>query len=609
MSLGIGAPFGLLGLIGIPVLVALYAIQDRHRRAQITTLFLIEAVSDDTTTARRIDYVRLPLSFWLQLLAIIFGSMLLAQLYYSKFEQYTKVLVLIDGSASMAAFTSKIPDALDQIQRNLPDGTPVEWTLVTSDAPHKILYQGLERSKAEKTLTSWQPHSSGHSLHRALEIARQSAPHIQTIAVITDHKESPINDAITIGIGDPRNTVGFSGGNVRPDGEHFIGEVLIRNYSQEPQTRRLSALQENQAPIEELITLAPGEIRRLSRKLKSDDGDIVLRLEPDDFPLDDSFPMVIPHIRTIKWQLQDGQELFDQIYRLMNRFPHLEEVSQNPALQVKALRPTELSNITSSLPQIQWLISDTDSPESQIHRTNGAVAVNHPLVRSLRFGPLLVPAPASTAIPEDDEVLVWHNNHPIISLGGTRDAPILRVLFDIRYSNAIRLPAFIILIHRFLDDLRSRVVAYEARNVDTSQLISIPLSNTEGKKSVKITTITESRTIEVDSSVGSTIIRSPSKPGFFDIAVEGKSVLHGAASFQDTREADLSKAESFTSTAAQLGKAPPKWNPLEANSVRSEFEGLTPFLIVLTALAIMLSWLYSAPPGTTARTYRGKIQP
>jgi hypothetical protein len=608
MSLGFGAPIGLLGLLGIPVLIALYAIQDRHKREKVATLFLIEVISEDTSTARRIDYVRLPLSFWLQLLAIFLSTILLAKLYYTQFEQFERVLVLVDGSASMAAFKVRIPGALEQIEERLSGANRLEWTIVTSDIPHRILYQGTQRSEANETLTGFHPESSGHSLNRALEIARQSASHTQISAVITDHKDPALNSSIIIGIGENRGTVGFSGGNVHTEGRQLRGELLIKNYSQEQQTRRLFTTQGNKALLDEVITLAPNEIRRLSRRLNATDGDISLRLEPDDFPFDDFLPMVIPSIKTIKWQLKDGQELFSHIYRLMSRFPNIVEVSEHPGLEVSAVRQSALSETTSALAQIQWLVSDNNPEKSQILRANGAVAVNHPLVRSLRFAPLLVPL-TTTTIPATDEVLVWLNNHPVISLGGTRDAPILRILFDLRYSNAMRLPAFIILIHRFLEDLRSRVVALEAKNIDTSQLISVPLGKADGKKSVTITTEKDSRTISIDSNTGSTIIRAPSKSGFFDIVVEGESVVHGATNFQDSREADLSKAESFEIAGEQQLKPQLTRNASVGGLIRSEVEGLTSIFIVLAALAIVLSWLYSAPLERTTKISSEGNQP
>jgi hypothetical protein len=609
MNLGIGAPLGLLALIGIPILIALYTIQERHKREQITTLFLIDVVSDNSSATRRIDYLRLPLSFWLQLLAIVLSATLLANLYATHEVQYESVLVMIDGSASMGAFQSRLPAAFNQIQSTLTNQKQLEWTIVASDAPHKVMYQGLDLSKASQILETWKPQASSHSLRRAIEVARQSAPQTQVVTVVTDHKDPELTGVVSVGIGEPRNTVGFSGGSVRADGDHFTGEVLIRNYSHEQQTRRLLYTQGSQPEIEEEITLAPDEIRLVSRKLKSNDGDIVLQLQRDDFPLDDLFPIVLPRTRTITWQIQDSQGLFNTIYTFMSRFPHMEEVSQHPTLQVNTVTPSRLSETANDLPQIQWLISQDDAKEPRIRRSNGAVATNHPLVRSLRFAPLLVPTTSITALPKQDEVLVWKGNQPIISLGGTPKAPILRILFDIRYSNASRLPSFIVLMHRFIDDLRSRVVTLEARNVDTLQLISIPLATTEKERYVKITNGNDSRTIEVDSKASNTIVRAPSEPGLFDVMADGISVLHGAASFQDTREADLSKAESFAITEAQDFRTLLSEDRDKVNTLRQEFEGLSSILIILTALSILFGWLYSPPLNRPIRISRPQDRP
>jgi hypothetical protein len=286
----------------------------------------------------------------------------------------------------------------------------------------------------------------------------------------------------------------------------------------------------------------------------------------------------------------------------------MKEVSEHPFLQMIAVTPSGLSSPATRLPQIQWLISPSDTTQGRLRRAGGSVATNHPLVRDLRFAPLLVPPTSISMLPEQDEVLVWRGYQPIVSLGGTPETPILRILFDIRYSNAFRLPSFIVLMHRFLDDLRSRVIALEARNVDTSQLISVPLATTDGKRHLTITTNNESRTIEINSRASSTVVRAPSQPGFFDIMVDGVPVLHGAASFQDNREADLSKAESFAITDGPDFRALPSQDP-EEQTLRSEFGGLTSLLIILTSLAIMVSWLYSAPSKRPIRIARPQDQP
>ena len=72
-----------------------------------------------------------------------------------------------------------------------------------------------------------------------------------------------------------------------------------------------------------------------------------------------------------------------------------------------------------------------------------------------------------------DETLVWQGDQPLIFLRHEGGAAQLVVNFDIRASNAPELPAFVLLLHRFAEQVRAGKMEDEARNVETNEAITV----------------------------------------------------------------------------------------------------------------------------------------
>ena len=79
----------------------------------------------------------------------------------------------------------------------------------------------------------------------------------------------------------------------------------------------------------------------------------------------------------------------------------------------------------------------------------------------------------SIATTNADRTLLWQGNSPLIFLREYGRVHQLVFNFDVAHANVDRLPAFVLLIRRFVETLRSEKIALESRNVELGQPLEI----------------------------------------------------------------------------------------------------------------------------------------
>ena len=108
------------------------------------------------------------------------------------------------------------------------------------------------------------------------------------------------------------------------------------------------------------------------------------------------------------------------------------------------------------------------------------------------------------------------------NLGAHKDRRVRQLIFnfDPTLSNALKLPATVVLLHRFSEDLRDRKIAPEARNTEAGQKISISTRTGPDAKPLQLNCfgsdgeVIKSETIPITHA---RYLRAPSEPGFFRI--------------------------------------------------------------------------------------------
>jgi hypothetical protein len=172
-------------------------------------------------------------------------------------------------------------------------------------------------------------------------------------------------------------------------------------------------------------------------------------------------------------------------------------------------------------------------------------AEQHPLTEYLSWQGLLVRRSLQITPRANDEVLVWQGDQPLIFLRPVEGRPSQLILnFDLRYSNAGRVPAVVILISRYLEGLRSGKRELYADNVDTNQMLQLP-TDPENREQVYVRAIGGPAVPEDFQEFFAeqlSLVRAPRIPSFFEVRQGDDVLFRGAAQFVDSREADFQDA-------------------------------------------------------------------
>lgn len=172
----IGAPLGLLGLLGVPALVALHLWRARHAPRPTSALFLWPDDRRVLASGRRRAPLILRGSFWLEVLAVLAATWWLADIHWSPRAAARHVIAILDDRWRMQAVSGgvsaaqRLREALDARLAQLAAGDRV--TLIASGEPPRILAgPAAEPAAARATLAGWIPQGAWHQTDAALVLA------------------------------------------------------------------------------------------------------------------------------------------------------------------------------------------------------------------------------------------------------------------------------------------------------------------------------------------------------------------------------------------------------------------------------------------------------
>jgi hypothetical protein len=182
----------------------------------------------------------------------------------------------------------------------------------------------------------------------------------------------------------------------------------------------------------------------------------------------------------------------------------------------------------------------TDDGAASRYFSGLIVGEPHRLVTDLNWQGLVAQESLGLQLRETDEPLLRQGSRVLAFVRRQDKVPQLFINFDVAKSNASRLPALVLLVHRFVEDLRAEKVGWERSNVELSQPLTVAAKTNEPL-------VLEEKNTKHSEAVASGGVRAPSHPSFFTIK-QGKEVLmEGAATFAEVREADFRSAESVVS--------------------------------------------------------------
>jgi hypothetical protein len=532
----------LWALLGVPAVLAVHFLQQQTQPALVSTLFLLEHVAPESAQGSRLDRFRPTPQLWFQLAAVAVLTWLLIQPRWMRADSVQRVVVVLDSTASMSAFSpglgKKVGDALVPLARVA--GT-TEWRVEGSHPADAAVYHGTRLDELVQRVQEWRPRRGAHSFDDALEAARGVAGTEGVVVLVTDHPSGrTVTGVDVIGVGEPIQQVGFAGLEMLERDGGWIWRATVRNFGWAPARRSWRLEGTGEIRKEAFLELAPDASRVIEGEFAGNAESLTCVLESDRFALDDRLPMVRPRRKTLRLANATGPDLDDFTQRLIALFEPVVRVdrSDEPDLELTAYRPgvlpdTARNRISFPLP------APPGSPTSAAGRV---VAADHWLTRDLTWQGLLCQSADLGAMTDGDEILLWQGATPIVLLRSQGKARQLIVGFELATSNADRLPAFVLMLHRFAESVRARSLDLEIRNVELGQRLQLA-ARIPGADVVMRSADGSTLVAAPPSAAGR--LRAPSDPGAFTVAQGEEIRLHGAAHFADVREADLRHAASF----------------------------------------------------------------
>lgn len=562
-------PAALWALLGIPIVLAIHFLQRRSRRVRVTTLFLLQQLQRESEQGSRIERLRLSIPLWLQLLMVLLFTWLLAGPRWLKKDAVHRIAIVMDSSTSMQAFHKEALESVKQmLTRSLPVGAKAELSLLTSEVTDASLYYGGSAADLERALSSWQPTSGLHDFTPALRQARSLAGPEGAVLFITDHPPAAALPyaAKTLSVGHPTANVGWAGVTVEEKDGQWFWRALVRNYSSTPQQRQWSVRTQEQTTPPMPLILAARETRTLSGPFPTDETRqaLTLLLTPDALTVDDTLPLVRPRPKRLSIHTAPARdESSTQLADLFSRFSHLDIAASVEQADVRVITWPPSTALEAT--QHACVFASPTRANKPAPLRGSIITEAHPLIEGLNWQSLLVPE--GMVMPRDarDQVLLWQGERPLISLRITpAGARQLFCHFDLIDSNARKLPALAILLHRFLEMIRQDKASPETANYEVHQRLRIAHRHPDSAKPLTLDGPKgQQETIPIAQA---RLLRAPATPGFFTLSQGPKTLLTAAAHFADSREADLSAAAAFDETpqleteqVQTLQETDPRW--------------------------------------------------
>lgn len=589
-------PWGLLGLLAIPAVLAIHFLQRRTKTIPVSTLFLIERRRERARMGRRFERLISSVPLWLQLLAALLLAAVLAQPRLPAADSVVRLAVVMDESASMRAFK---PDLLRELaalaDQHRSAARRIDWLVLPSNPARPRLYAGDSTADMLAALESWQPVEGTQDPRPSLRLARQQVGLDGTVCYVTD---TPVDqlpaDAVLLAVGRPLENVGCTGVTVATRDGVVVWEALVANRGATPARRQWRLEWDGQGRSEPAVAEVPaGGSVQLGGALPDGAMRLCLVLEADDFDFDDRFPFLAPAPKPLRFAARLSPRFDGWLARLTRAVPGMAKaaVAETADLTIAA-------DVTGDFPTVVGPVILLSSAEDAGAKTlaDPVAAVRHPLVNGLAWDALSVQAVPMIPPKPDDTVLVWAGNTPLISLrppAASGDAPAkptatpqLVLHFNPNQSNWERLPAGAVLLLRYCEEVRRAKRATAREQLEPRQDLA-PLLPADPREDLVMETLDAAGTVgatQVLPRERRTAFVAPDEPGFVRVREGDTTLLEGAIAFADAREGD------FRGCATRL----PEQGGVLARRAADALAPWWPLVFLLMLAALLAAWAYAA---------------
>lgn len=574
-------PLGLLALTAIPIVIAIHFLQRKAQVIPSSTLFLLEKTQKESTSGRKFERLINSIPLWLQLLIVLIITWILVQPRFVKSNTTQRIAIVIDSSASMSVFTTETKAKIQEILPTLQNkAEQLELWLHQSNTSKSRLYHGNSIGELLSTIDNWKPLDGANDPTHALRISRSLAGAQGALIYITDTpRESTPYNAHTHSIGTYKHNCGFTGISFEQKNNQHIWQTLVRNYSNQPQTRTwyLENDKKQRTP-EKSITIQPGKIISLKGTIPNGSTKAKLVLSPDNFTLDDTLPIIIPQPKTLNIHASPYQPFQKLSSSITSGFKNTITTTTPENADTLLITQTALTTLTNNA-----ICFNNIPTKNAKYLTGNILAEKHPLIDGLNWQSLLIRDVPPIPHTAKDQVLLWQGNRALIFLRPTPNKKQALIFnFDITLSNFNKSESAVVLLYRFLNNIRNAKLTHQQSITETAQPLNIitPTITPENPLTITIQNLTNNKTT-TKKYTSKTKLYAPIKPCYFNIKQGETNILTAANHFADTREADFSKCQTQYLPAST-----------HASAVFTHTSGdpYWRYWILLTIAALALAW-------------------
>ena len=487
-------PLALLGLLFIPVVVAMYLLKLRRDETVVPSTLLWTRLIADVEANAPWQKLRRSLLLLLQLLLVAILALLAARPFFERPAGLARDIVLvIDTSASMAA-TDVAPNRLEAAKaaamealRELPTGGKV--SVITAGRSARIVVNettdlGRVRQALDKIVPTSDSGDLGDALELADKLARRSGDAqilVATDGALAARPTARVGTPIkVVSVGRARKNQAIVALAVRTAASAVTRSVFVSvaNLDLERSRRRLEfwgdgrllevrdVLLDAQARADIVVDDISGDVRTLEVRLVSANPGITTK--PDDLAVDDTAWAIIPPARPRLILLVGPGDPY--LETALSYLPNVElygvtPAEYGPASERKDGRPWDLTIFEGSLPvtlpktPILAIAPGTSSALGQVDGTLkrpgiGALGIDEPILRYVDLSTTHISQADRMTLPDWARTIIpGPKGAPLLYIGSRAGLPTAVLAFEPRRSDLPLQVAFPILLANLSGEL------------------------------------------------------------------------------------------------------------------------------------------------------------
>ena len=546
-------PWGLLGLLALPVIAYIHLFQRRYPPLFVAGLHLWAPRTIQQMPGRKRERLPITSSLLLELLAALLISLVLADPRFGEWDRVEHLVVILDHSASMQAKPSNGNSfrdaAIQELERRF-DGLNRRSvvTLIRTGSPPVTLTRRANLEEARETLKNWRPIAPAHRFAPAWEeLGQQLVAESGSLLFITDQlpesKELPGNLEV-VSVGQRLENVAINAARWTFDPATSQGEVYIRVMNHSAVAAKLAVVGKKQTTeiFRQSLNLKAGEAQALQVPVKGGLGQLTVRLEKenDGLELDNVVELIEPKTRPVHVAVTLPEGIArDQIQRVLKI---MADVSLTAAAKADlVISPAAQIPIDSQ--RAWWLgMGPVDNSETARKKAQNLIGPylsdrQHYLTQGVSLGGIVWGGAQSVSQP----VIPIISAGAIPLLGQLRGVDFVGYVMnvDLERSNLAESPDWPVLISNLLEARRLALPGLTRWNYRLGEVVRFRLFEGEDPEpAVPLTRVqgTATRKLSRESFVEFSDL---SEPGVYEMRLGDRVWDRFAVNFIDPAESDL----------------------------------------------------------------------